>query len=104
MNRRDFIARSALAGVALTAPAALADASAARVRVSVGSPLGKIAPDFMGLGYEISSVARPGLLSPANRIYVELVRTLGIEGVVRVGGNTADYARYSATATPVSSP
>jgi hypothetical protein len=104
MNRRDFIARSALAGVALTAPAALAAASAARVRVSVGSSLGKIAPDFMGLGYEISSVARPGLLSPANRIYVELVRTLGIEGVVRVGGNTADYARYSATATPVSSP
>jgi hypothetical protein len=66
--------------------------------------LGPIAPDFLGLGYEISSVARPGLLSPANGIYVNLVRTLGPDGVVRVGGNTADYARYSATATPVSSP
>src|ERR1700677_3677956 len=104
MNRRDFIARSALAGVALAAPAAFADASAAGVSVRVGSLLGKIAPDFMGLGYEISSVARPGLLSPTNRIYVELVRTLGLEGIVRVGGNTADYARYSATATAVSSP
>ena len=52
----------------------------------------------------MSSVARPGLLSPANRTYVELVRTLGREGVVRVGGNTADYARYAAAATPVSSP
>ena len=104
MNRRDFIARSALAGVALAAPAAFAETSAASVRVRVGPSVGKIASDFLGLGYEISSVARPGLLSPANRTYVELVRTLGVEGVVRVGGNTADYARYSATAAPVSSP
>jgi hypothetical protein len=101
MNRRDFIARSALAGVALATPAAFGDTG---VSVSIGPPLSKIAPDFLGLGYEISSVARPGLLSPANRTYVELVRTLGREGVVRVGGNTADYARYAATAAPVSSP
>jgi Glycosyl hydrolase family 79 C-terminal beta domain len=104
MNRRDFIARSALAGVALATPAAFADTPAARVTVRVGSSLGTIASDFPGLGYEISSVARPGLLSAANRIYAEMVRTLGMEGVVRVGGNTADYAHYSATATPVSSP
>jgi hypothetical protein len=104
MNRRDFIARSALAGVSLAAPAAFADTRSAQVTVRVGSSLGTIASDFSGLGYEISSVARPGLLSPANRVYVELVRTLGREGVVRVGGNTADYARYAAAATPVSSP
>jgi hypothetical protein len=104
MNRRDFIARSALAGAALATPAAFADIPAANVSVHIGDPLCSIAPDFLGLGYEISSVARPGLLSPANRNYVELVRTLGVEGVVRVGGNTADYARYTATAAPVSSP
>jgi hypothetical protein len=101
MNRRDFIARSALAGVALATPAAIGDT---RVSVSIGPPLFTIASDFPGLGYEISSVAGLGLLSPANRAYVELVRTLGREGVVRVGGNTADYARYAAAATPVSSP
>ena len=104
MNRRDFIARSALAGVALATPAAFADTPATRVSVGIGPPLGTIATDFLGLGYEISSVARSGLLSPANRIYVEMVRTLGREGVVRIGGNTADYARYAATATPVSTP
>jgi hypothetical protein len=104
MNRRDFIARSALAGAALAAPVAFADTPAARVSVSIGPSLGTVASDFLGLGYEISSVARTGLLSPANRTYVALVRTLGVEGVVRVGGNTADYARYSATAAPVSSP
>jgi hypothetical protein len=62
-----------------------------------------IAPDFMGLGYEISSVSRPGLLSRSNQVYVQLVRTLGARGVIRVGGNTADYAKYSPQAAPVSS-
>jgi hypothetical protein len=60
--------------------------------------------DFMGLGYEISSVARPGLLSAQDSVYVQLVRTLGTQGVIRVGGNTADYASYSAPGPPLSSP
>jgi hypothetical protein len=58
----------------------------------------------MGLGYEISSVARSGLLSPANAAYIKLVRSLSTQGVVRIGGNTADYARYSRGAPPVSTP
>jgi hypothetical protein len=58
----------------------------------------------MGLGYEISSVARPGLLSDQNSAYVQLVRTLGTHGVIRVGGNTSDYASYSGTGFAVSSP
>jgi hypothetical protein len=66
--------------------------------------LAEIPTDFMGLGYEISSVARPGLLSAQNSVYVQLVRTLGTSGVIRVGGNTADYASYSATGQPLSSP
>ena len=49
-------------------------------------------------------MARPGLLSRTDPVYVQLVRTLGLDGVVRVGGNTADYARYSPAAQAVSSP
>lgn len=58
----------------------------------------------MGLGYEISSVSRPGLLSARNSTYVDLVRRLGPRGIIRIGGNTADYATYSANGAPVSSP
>ena len=39
----------------------------------------------------------------ANRVYVQLVRTLGARGVIRIGGNTSDYAHYAAAARPVSS-
>lgn len=70
--------------------------------VRTDRPTGAIAPDFMGLGYEISSVSRPGLLSAGNRVYVQLVRTLSARGVIRIGGNTSDFARYSSTEAPVS--
>jgi hypothetical protein len=102
MNRRSFIRGSA---ALLAAPSALLRADAT-VRVTIGTPapVPPIPPDFMGLGYEISSVARSGLLSPANASYVQLVRSLSEQGVIRVGGNTADYARYSPGAAPVSTP
>jgi hypothetical protein len=75
-----------------------------RVTIDPARTLAVIPPDFTGLGYEISSAARPGLLSAQNSVYVKLARTLGPKGVIRVGGNTADYASYSANGKPLSSP
>lgn len=103
MNRRDFLANSTLAAGALAARSAFAAPAKYSVTVRPDRPLGMIAPDFMGLGYEISSVSRPGLLSRSNQVYVQLVRTLGTRGVIRIGGNTADYAKYSPNAAAVSS-
>ena len=103
MNRREFIARSALAAAALGTPAA-GQEPVVGVTVRRGPSLLTIPPDFMGLGYEISSIARPGLMSSANAVYGQLVQTLGVRGVVRVGGNTADYARYTAAGPAFSSP
>lgn len=45
----------------------------------------EIPANFTGLGYEMSSVASPGLLSAGNQRNVELIRGLGPEGVLRVG-------------------
>ena len=109
MNRRSFLARYALAAGALACPASFAawapdGEQAVSVTVDPDHSLATIAPDFLGLGYEISSVTRPGLLSATNHQYVQLVRTLGARGVVRIGGNTADYASYSASAVAVSTP
>jgi hypothetical protein len=47
----------------------------------------------------MSSVAPLGLLSPANERYVNLIRGLGKEGVIRVGGIVADYTRYQPDGT-----
>ena len=103
MNRREFLANSICAAGALAARSAFAAPAQYTVTVRPDQQLGMIAPDFMGLGYEISSVSRPGLLSRGNRVYVQLVRTLSARGVVRIGGNTADYAKYSPNAAAISS-
>ncbi len=109
MNRRDFLACgiSACGGLAsspaIAAPPQNDVSQTVRVTVRTDQPLGVIAPDFVGLGYEISSVARSGLMSSENRAYVQLVRRLGARGVIRVGGNTSDYAHYSPNGAAVSS-
>ena len=55
---------------------------------------GRVAANFMGLGYEASSVAIKGLLSAANHSYVQLVRNLGKQGVIRIGGNVSDFSTF----------
>lgn len=57
-----------------------------------------IAPDFLGLSFEMSNLL-PGaggqyLLSADNKALVALFRTLGIRSL-RVGGGTADIPRYA---------
>jgi hypothetical protein len=81
------------AGLAL-APNAFADARAmVTLKLRKDSTV-KIPSNFTGLGYEMSSVAPLGLLSATNHPYVELIKGLGVEGVLRVGGIVADYTRY----------
>jgi len=83
---------------------AAGQAQRVRLKVDAELVLGVIPSDFIGLGYEISSVARRGLLSGRNRAYVQLVRGLGAKGVIRVGGNTSDYSTFSPDGQPVSAP
>ncbi len=110
MNRRDFLVGSILAGSRSAAFPLMAsfpmveDNVTTQITVHSDQTVGSIAPDFIGLGYEISSVARLGLLSATNEVYVQLVRNLSKQGVIRIGGNTADYASYSPSAAAVSAP
>ncbi len=69
-----------------------------RVTIDTRRKQGRIPDDFTGLGYEISSVAIPGLLSDKNRAYVRLVRGVGANGVIRIGGITSDSASFAADA------
>jgi glycosyl hydrolase family 79 len=103
MNRRQFIEGFVgLSGAALgyPVPALARPATAKTIRVTIDTQRkqGRIPDDFTGLGYEISSVAIPGLLSDKNRAYVQLVHGLGTNGVIRVGGITSDSASYAADA------
>lgn len=108
-----MVTRRALlkSAVALSATAAFGQTSrlapgetAFEFRVRPGKPLATIPGDFIGLGYEMSSVARPGLLSVDNVPYVQMVRHLGSKGVLRFGGIVADFTRYSAGGNEIGQP
>ena len=99
ITRRNLLARSVL-----TALASPNGAQAANLTVDTRRKAAAIPADFLGLGYEISSVSTPGLLSAQNRPYTQLIRTLGPAGTIRVGGITADYASFAPNAEAVSAP
>lgn len=74
-------------------------ATSVDVRLAGRGPIAHVPSNFMGLGYEMSSAARPGLLSAGNHPYVRLVRQLSGRGVLRIGGIVADHARYEPQGT-----
>ncbi len=83
LSRRSLLAASvAMPFVASTVRAA----ARVSIRLDPQRRLRAIPADFMGSGIETSSVAVPGLLSAGNHAYVRLVRNLGRQGVIRVGG------------------
>jgi hypothetical protein len=110
LDRRRFLASTACAAAAMACGEYSAFAKAAvegrplSLRIDPSKMLGEIPPDFLGLGYEISSVARTGLLSARNSAYVQFVKSLSSRGVIRIGGNTSDYSSYSANGPAVSAP
>jgi len=75
-----------------------------RVHIDPNRVLGQTPDNFLGFGYEISSVAVKGLLARKNHTLLQYYRNLGKEGVVRIGGNTADFASWSPEGQAVSAP
>jgi hypothetical protein len=102
LNRRTLLGNTLRISVGLTiAPAVRSFADAdplLELRLSKAAPT-NVPSNFIGLGYEMSSVATIGLLSAANHSYVELIKGLGPQGVLRVGGIVANYTRYIAHGT-----
>ena len=88
--------------MAWASSAAQPAASTDKVRVSIDpdSVLTPIANDFIGFGYESSAVAGEGYFSPKNARLVQLYRTLGPHGLVRIGGNVSDHTRFVSDGAP----
>lgn len=104
VNRRTALGKLAKCSAGLTLNW-LSPAIPAPKEVSIALRLRRTAPmslpaDFVGLGYEMSSIASAGLLSTTNHRYVNLMKGLGPAGVVPAGGNIADYTRYEQNGTP----
>src|ERR1700730_3768984 len=63
------------------------DASLTLDKDDVGQP---IPPDFIGLSYESSILASGDYFTPDNASVLGLIRSLGDNGIIRIGGNTSE--------------
>ncbi len=105
LTRRTF-AKVLSAGVATLLAGRRADAQGSpfpaegKLLLTSGGVPTALATDFVGLGYEESSVAMPGLFSAENTAHVRLLRMLPQPCVLRLGGIVADATAYLANGTP----
>ena len=53
-----------------------------------------MAENFTGLSYESQQLCDPFFFSSYNRILVNLFRTLGPQGVLRLGGSSSDLTSW----------
>jgi len=71
-----------------------ANGESVKIQVDPQAVVGRIAPDFLGFGYETSAVAQTNYFSASNTTLVRLYRLLGAQGLIRIGGNISDHARF----------
>ena len=88
LSRRNLLAAAA----ALPFAPSAAQAQQVTVTLDSAAPSRAIPADYIGLGYEISSVAVPGLLSanshiPFRFIIATVLRDYSENGLVGIGGN-----------------
>ncbi len=98
ITRRTFLSTAALA-----APAARLYAQgqmAARVTLAVPREAAgaQMPPDFVGLSYEVEQLANPDFFSAKNTGLVHAFRELAAQGVLRLGGNTGEFATWKPAA------
>jgi len=99
-TRREFLEHTATVLAAATLAAALRAqtppaAAGLTLTVNPATRFATVPANFTGLSYESAQLGHPEFFSAQNAALIALVRRLGPQGVLRIGGNTSDYTRWS---------
>lgn len=104
MRRRKFLfqAGSAAAAVCLAPRDFWADEHGDKVPTATLSvdeleKLATVPSDYTGLSYESAQLANPDFFSAKNTELIALVRELGADGVLRLGGGTSEFTAFTAS-------
>jgi len=94
LTRRRFLATAACT----MAAARLHAQGQSKVRVALSIPREATGPrmpiDFVGLSYEVQQLADPSFFSAQNRGLIREFKALSSTGVLRLGGNTSEFAYW----------
>lgn len=104
MDRRRFLITSAAAAISLKSAAQTSGHHVATLTLHPGKTGFKIPENFVGLSYETQQLSAPDYFSPANAGLIEQFRALAPCGVLRLGGNTSDYAFFKSSPDAVPPP
>ena len=97
LTRRRFLSTSALALAATRLQAQSSTPVAATLKLPAEAQGAQMPADFVGLSYEVQQLANPGFFSASNEGLVEQFRKLSSNGVLRLGGNTSEFAYWRPT-------
>ena len=103
VGRRTLLKTAAAGIAAAISPAAFGALAPpdARLKLNLGQSGATIPADFTGLSYESSQLAHPSFFSAQNTSLIQLFRTLGERGVLRIGGNMSEFTVWSPVDTDV---
>jgi hypothetical protein len=107
MDRRRFVIATAATAATLKSLAQGAASQGAHIATLTlhGDKPGVTVPtNFVGLSYETQQLSEPAYFSPANTGLIEQFRALAPHGVLRIGGNTSDYAFWKGTPSALPPP
>jgi hypothetical protein len=99
-TRRSFLAATAATAALSLRGARLFAQGATSITVTLdpaATPLHHVPVDFIGLSYEVQQLVDPSFFSPKNTGLVRAFKQLTPNGVLRLGGNTSEFAWWKPT-------
>jgi hypothetical protein len=98
ITRRSFMATTALSLAATRLHAQRAAKTQVTLEVSSQATGPHMPADFVGLSYEVQQLADPSFFAASNVGLVRQFQALAPQGVLRLGGNTSEFAWWKAVA------
>ena len=96
-SRRHFLAAAAATAVTTRLGAQSHAAAQVSLTLPVEATGPHMPPDFVGLSYEVQQLADPTFFSPKNAGLIREFKALSSRGVLRLGGNTSEFAYWRPT-------
>lgn len=99
ISRRKFLATAAFSLAATRLRAQRGTGAQVTLKIPTEASGARMPVDFVGLSYEVQQLAEPSFFSASNIGLIRQFNTLAPQGVLRIGGNTGEFAWWKARAS-----
>ncbi len=97
ISRRKFLATAAFSLAAIRLRAQRGTGAQVTIKIPTEATGPRMPADFVGLSYEVQQLTEPSFFSAANTGLIRQFKALATRGVLRLGGNTSEFAWWKPT-------